>query len=197
MGAMADNPGLDVPRPGRLVVANPLLPDPNFDRTVVMLLACGAEGALGLVLNRPSDTGLATPLPGWEQLAAAPPVVFVGGPVQHQAVICLARAPAHAGPSVPPDAWNAVLPEVGTLDLDLDPEGLQPAFSQVRIFAGYAGWIPGQLESEIRAGAWWILESVADDAFSDQPETLWQRVLRRQGGSLALVASYPDDPRNN
>ncbi len=194
---MAENPGLDVPRPGRLIVANPLLPDPNFDRTVVLLLACGPNGALGLVLNRPSDTRLAAPLPGWDQLAAAPPVVFVGGPVQHQAVICLARAPGRADPSVPPDAWNAVLPDVGTLDLDLDPDALQAVFQQVRIFAGYAGWIPGQLESEIGAGAWWILDAVPDDPFSDEPESLWKRVLRRQGGSLALVASYPDDPRHN
>ncbi len=195
---MADNAGLDVPRPGRLIVANPLLPDPNFDRTVVLLLACGPDGALGLVLNRPSETGLAAPLPGWEQLAAAPPVVFVGGPVQsHQAVICLARAPSPAVPSVPPDAWSEVVPDVGTLDLDLDPETLQAAFKQVRIFAGYAGWIPGQLESEISAGAWWILESAPEDPFSDDPETLWERVLRRQGGPLALVASYPDNPRNN
>jgi putative transcriptional regulator len=194
---VADNPGLDVPRPGRLIVANPLLPDPNFDRTVVLLLAYGPDGALGLVLNRPSETRLAAPLPGWEQLAAAPPVVFVGGPVQHQAVICLARAPGRADPTVPPEAWNAVLPDVGTLDLDLDPEALQAVFRQVRIFAGYAGWIPGQLESEIGAGAWWILDAVPDDPFSDDPETLWRRVLRRQGGSLALVASFPDDPRHN
>src|ERR1700759_4019070 len=144
---MAENPGLDVPRPGRLIVANPLLPDPNFDRTVGLLLACGPKRALGLVLNRPSDTWLAAPLPGWDQLAAAPPVVFVGGPVQHQAVICLARAPGRADPSVPPDAWDAVLPDVGTLDLALDPDALQAVFQQVRIFAGYAGWIPGQLES--------------------------------------------------
>jgi putative transcriptional regulator len=194
---MADSAGLDVPRPGRLIVANPLLPDPNFDRTVVLLLACGPDGALGLVLNRPSETGLAAPLPGWEQLAAAPPVVFVGGPVQHQAVICLAPAPAGTVPSLPPEAWNAILPDVGTLDLDLDPDGLQATFKQVRIFAGYAGWVAGQLEAEITAGAWWILDSVPDDPFSDDPETLWKRVLRRQGGPLALVASFPDDPRHN
>jgi putative transcriptional regulator len=194
---MADSPGLDVLRPGRLIVANPLLPDPNFDRTVVLLLAYSDEGALGLVLNRPSDTMLAAPLPRWEHLAASPPVVFVGGPVQHQAVICLARALGHPAAIVPPQGWSAVLPEVGTLDLDLDPEGLQASFSQVRIFAGYAGWGAGQLEGEIGAGAWWILDAQPEDAFSHDPEDLWKRVLRRQGGSLALVAGYPDDPMLN
>jgi putative transcriptional regulator len=190
---MPDDQRRAVLRPGRLIVANPLLPDPNFDRTVVMLLAYGAEGALGLVLNRPSDTLLAAPLPRWEQLAASPPVVFVGGPVQHQAVICLARTVGHPALD-PPQGWSAVLPEVGTLDLDLDPNELQASFSQVRVFAGYAGWGAGQLEAEIGTGAWWILDAQAEDAFSDEPEDLWKQVLRRQGGSLALVAAYPDDP---
>jgi putative transcriptional regulator len=194
---VADGADLDVLRPGRLIVANPLLPDPNFDRTVVMLLAYGDEGALGVVLNRPSDTRLAAPLPRWEHLAASPRVVFVGGPVQHQAVICLARALGHPAASIPPQGWSAVLPEVGTLDLDLDPEGLQASLSHVRIFAGYAGWTAGQLEAEIGAGAWWILEASPDDAFCDDPDELWKQVLRRQGGSLALVSAYPDDPMLN
>jgi putative transcriptional regulator len=180
-----------------LIVANPLLPDPNFDRTVVMLLVYGDDGALGVVLNRPSQTMLSVPLPRWEHLAASPAVVFVGGPVQHQAVICLARALGHPAADVPPSGWSAVLPDVGTLDLDLEPEGLHASFSQVRVFAGYAGWTAGQLEAEIRAGAWWTLDASSDDPFCDEPEDLWKRVLRRQGGSLALVAAYPDDPRLN
>jgi len=192
-----ESPDLNVLSPGRLLVANPLLPDPNFDRTVVMLLAYGEEGALGVVLNRPSHTMLASPLPRWEHLAASPAVVFVGGPVQHQAVICLARALGHPAATTPPLGWSAVLPEVGTLDLDLDPEGLQASFSQVRIFAGYAGWSAGQLESELGVGAWWILDAQADDPFCDEPDDLWKRVLRRQRGPLALVAAYPDDPLLN
>jgi putative transcriptional regulator len=194
---VSDGSDLAVLRPGRLIVANPLLPDPNFDRTVVMLLAYGDDGALGVVLNRPSQTMLSAPLPRWEHLAASPAVVFVGGPVQHQAVICLARALGHPAADVPPSGWSAVLPDVGTLDLDLEPEGLHASFSQVRVFAGYAGWTAGQLEAEIKAGAWWILDASSDDPFCDEPEDLWKRVLRRQGGSLALVAAYPDDPRLN
>jgi putative transcriptional regulator len=194
---MVDRPDLTVLAAGRLIVANPLLPDPNFDRTVVMLLAYGDEGALGVVLNRPSETLLAAPLPRWERLAASPAVVFVGGPVQHQAVICLARAFGHPAAAIPPDGWSAVLPEVGTIDLDLDPDELQTSLSQVRVFAGYAGWTAGQLEAEIGAGAWWILDALPEDAFCDEPDELWKQVLRRQGGSLALVASYPDDPMLN
>jgi putative transcriptional regulator len=194
---MNEQPNVTGPGAGRLIVANPLLPDPNFDRTVVMLLAYGEEGALGVVLNRPSDTTLAAPLPRWEPLAASPAVVFVGGPVQHQAVICLGRALGHPAAAVPPQGWSAVLPDVGTIDLDLNPDELQASLSQVRVFAGYAGWTAGQLEAEIGAGAWWILDALPEDAFCDEPEELWKRVLRRQGGSLALVASYPDDPMFN
>jgi putative transcriptional regulator len=90
-----------------------------------------------------------------------------------------------------------VTPDVGTLDLDLDPDGLQSAFSRVRIFAGYAGWGSGQLEGEIAAGAWWVVDAQPDDVFSEAPEGLWVRVLRRQKGSLALVAAYPPDPALN
>jgi len=182
---------------GRLLVANPLLPDPNFDRTVIILLAYNEEGALGLVLNRPSQTLLAAPLPRWEPLAADPAVVFVGGPVQHQAVICLARASGIPEARGSQSAWRPVTPDVGTLDLDSDPDVLHPIVSQVRVFAGYAGWSAGQLENEIAAGAWWVVDAEAEDPFSAKPDELWKRVLRRQPGPLALVASYPDDPNMN
>lgn len=176
-------------RPGRLLVANPLLPDPNFDRTVVLLLAYNKDGALGLVLNRPSETRVAAPLPQWEHLAASPAVVFVGGPVQHQAVICLARAPEEAEAA----GWNAVTPDVGTVDLEIDPRLLAPRFGAVRVFAGYAGWGAGQLEAEIEAEAWWVVDAEPEDAFSDAPDELWTRVLRRQRGRLAMVASFPSN----
>lgn len=202
---MPDGPEYQVLEAGRLLVANPLLPDPNFDRTVVLLLAYNEDGALGLVLNRPSETLLAAPLPDWEQLAADPAVVFVGGPVHHQAVICLARSgrvsPAPGGSEADGsdlgDGWRAVTPDIGTVDLDLDPDVLQSAFQHVRVFAGYAGWAGGQLESEIEAGAWWVVDAEPDDPFSDEPDELWKRVLSRQRGALKLVAWYPDDPDMN
>jgi putative transcriptional regulator len=190
---VADGLGAEFLSPGRLLVANPLLPDPNFDRTVVLLLAYGEEGALGLVLNRPSETRLAAPLPEWEQLAASPAVLFMGGPVQHQAVICLARAPATNST----DGWKAVTEDLGTVDLEMDPTIFEDLFSEVRVFAGYAGWAAGQLESEVAADAWWVVDGAPDDPFCDQPDDLWKRVLRRQRGRLALVASYPDDPNMN
>jgi putative transcriptional regulator len=134
-------------------------------------------------------------------MAAAPAVVFVGGPVQHQVVICLARTaerPDGAGAtSLSAGGWKAVTPEVGTLDLDADPDRLRSSFSVVRVFAGYAGWAAGQLEAEIAAGAWWVVDGDAGDPFCADPAILWKRVLRRQKGPLALVAAYPDDPNMN
>lgn len=193
---MADGPLAEVIRPGRLLVANPLLPDPNFDRTVVLLLAYGEEGALGVILNRPSETGVGVPLAPWEELAADPAVLFVGGPVQHQAVICLARTDEGAA-SAQMEGFNPVTAEVGTLDLDLDPGLVGGTFSQVRIFAGYAGWSAGQLENEIGAGAWWVLDADPGDPFSVDPANLWKHVLRRHPPPLAFVAYFPDDPADN
>jgi len=182
---------------GRLLVANPQLPDPNFDRTVVLVVAHSDDGAVGVVLNRPSDTLVAAPLPDWEPWAAHPAVVFVGGPVSPEAAICLARA----APGVPDDpgggGWARVNAEIGTVDLERAPAELRPAPRDIRVFTGYAGWSAGQLEGELRIGAWWVLDAVADDVFGDEPHGLWRRVLRRQPPPLAFVASFPDDLRAN
>lgn len=184
---------------GKLLVANPRLVDPNFDRAVVLVLAHGDDGAIGVVLNRPSDTDLLDPLPRWSGLADHPSMVFVGGPVSHDSVICLATVPAPAvlESRVGPDGWRHVDGDLGTLDLDLDPDLVGGAVGSLRVFAGYAGWSPGQLEAELGAGGWWVLDATADDVFCPTPGDLWHRVLRRQPGDLALVAAYPPDVSNN
>jgi putative transcriptional regulator len=197
---------------GRLLVANPAMPDPNFHRTVVLLLAHQEDGALGVVLNRPSELDVDSPLPRWERLVADPPVVFVGGPVAPGAAICLARvpdAPFTGRPGEdPPDGlnlagvggqggWVPLVGDLGTLDLEGDPDDLTIKVEAIRVFAGYAGWGPGQLEGEIDAGAWFVVSAEAADALSGDPEALWKRVLRRQGGQLALVAAYPNEPSLN
>jgi putative transcriptional regulator len=178
---------------GQLLVATPLLPDPNFDRSVVLLLAHGEKGALGVVLNRPTAMELESPLPRWERLAADPRVVFVGGPVSPGAVICLARLPA--GPPAP--GWTSVTGELGTLDLEQDPDEVADDAVEIRVFAGYAGWGPGQLEGEIAAGAWYVVAAEPGDAMAHDPGQLWKQVLRRQGTSLAFVAAFPADLSSN
>lgn len=178
---------------GRLLVATPNLGDPNFERTVVLVLEHGDEGALGIVLNRPSELDLAEPLPGWARAAAHPPVVFIGGPVAPSAAVCLARVAAGAAA----EGWQSLLGPLGTIDLESDPDRTIPGLDRIRVFAGYAGWGPGQLESEIDDGGWFVVDADASDPLSDDPDELWAAVLRRQRGSLALFADYPDDPTLN
>jgi putative transcriptional regulator len=185
---------------GKLLVANPRLGDPNFERTVVLLLAHGEEGAVGVVLNRPSDLPVAARLPGWAELATPPAVFHSGGPVGPSSAICLARVtdPAALGGDPGGEAgWSPLWSGLGTVDLDTDPDRLAPALGALRIFTGYAGWGPGQLEGEIRAGGWWLLGARGEDPFSPDPEGLWKKILRRQSGELALVAAYPGDPADN
>ena len=178
---------------GRLLVASPLLSDPNFDRTVVLLVEHGDEGALGLVLNRPSELPVSEVLPQWRDRAAAPATMFLGGPVQPSAVICLARADGGgAGAPLTPTA----VPGIRLLDLDADPETL-PDGVELRCFAGYSGWSEGQLEGEIDEGAWFVVDPAPDDPFVSRPSRLWQEVLARQPGSLARYARYPPDPSVN
>ena len=184
---------------GRLLVATPQLLDPNFARTVVLLLQHDDEdGALGLVLNRPSETEVGEVLDEWHPLAAPPGVVFGGGPVQPNAAICL----GHGRPGAPQVASYSVLEgspgtAFGTVDLDAEPADVLTAVSEVRLFAGYAGWSVGQLEDEVAEGSWWVLDALPSDAFTDQPEHLWAAVLRRQGAPLAFAASFPADPTLN
>ena len=179
---------------GQLLVATPVLTEGSFSRTVVQLLQHSeADGALGVVLTRPTEASVADVLPGWALLTPEPVVVFEGGPVQQTAALCLGRL---APVAVPTASFVAVsgAPWLAIVDLDTDAAD---AIEQVRVFAGYAGWSPGQLESEVDEGAWRVLDALPGDCFTTEPELLWRQVLRRQGMPLALVASYPPDPTLN
>lgn len=176
---------------GSLLVATPLLLDPNFARTVVLLLEHGDEGAVGVVLNRPSETDVAEVLPLWGELASDPAVVFVGGPVSPDGAICLGRLPLGSAGS----EWSFFDGQVSTVDLSLGPAGAPGAL--VRIFAGYAGWGREQLDVEIATGSWYVVDARVEDVFSAEPDDLWHDVLKRQRGDLAMVANFPPDPSLN
>lgn len=179
---------------GRLLVATPALDDPNFARTVVAVLEHTAEdGALGVVLNRPTETAVADVLPLLDPVTSEPRVVFEGGPVQPNAALALARprSGADGGPVA------AIGPQLATVDLDRGPDEIAAAVTAMRVFAGYAGWGAGQLEAEVEAGAWYVVDALPADPFLHDADRLWHDVLRRQGGTLALVATYPPDPRLN
>lgn len=179
---------------GRLLVATPALRDPNFERTVVLLIAHEDAGALGVVLNRATEVPVAEVLGGWGALAGEPAVVFEGGPVQPESAICLART----RPGVARlNGFTRVSGAVGTVDLSGDPDVLRPGVLGVRVFAGYAGWERGQLEAEIKAGSWFVFDALPGDPFVTRPDDLWPMVLRRQGGMTAAVAYFPPDPSLN
>ncbi|MDH2430007.1 YqgE/AlgH family protein [Sphaerisporangium sp. TRM90804] len=185
---------------GGLLVATPLLDDPNFRRGVVLILEHDDDGGtLGVVLNRPSEVSVTQVLPSWDPLVTGPSVLFEGGPVQTDSALALASVPSGQEPL----GWRrlhagtSAVSKLGTVDLDAPPEILAGEITQMRIFAGYAGWTAGQLETEIRDGSWYVVEAEPGDTFDSRPSNLWRSVLRRQPGELAFVATCPDDPKLN
>lgn len=177
---------------GRLLIAEPMLGDPNFDRTVVLVVDHTTDGAFGLVLNRPTDLPVAGILPGWALLASPPAVLHVGGPVEAESGWCLAKVRDPDRPSFVP-----VLGDVGLLDLDQDPDDLDDQVLDLRLYAGYSGWGPGQLDGELVQGAWIVVDATPDDPFLAEDAELWPRILARQGGRLARLATFPPDPSLN
>jgi putative transcriptional regulator len=182
---------------GRLLVALPALEDPNFERAVVFILDHDEDGALGVVLNRASDVPLAEALTDWTSLAAVPEVVFGGGPVEPTAVVALGQ---EASDVAVPEGREVHGGEDGLGPVRLVDVSAGPPVGElveVRIFAGYAGWAPGQLEDEIAQGAWVSVPALAEDVFTAAPDELWSRVLARQPGRLRLLAGFPEDPSVN
>jgi putative transcriptional regulator len=175
---------------GQLLVASPGLLDPNFRRAVVLITEHNDEGAAGLVLNRPSPAPVAEIVPQLEPLVENGEQVWVGGPVQPNAVLVL-------GEFLDPE--DAAVPLFGALGFPAldEPEDVAAQTVRRRVFAGYAGWGAGQLEDELGRDDWIVEPSSPDDAFTEAPEELWADVLRRKGGIYELVARIPEDPSVN
>lgn len=177
---------------GRLLVAEPTLADPNFHRTVVYMIEHGDDGALGVVLNRPSDKLVREVVPMWAPYVSEPATVFVGGPVSPEAAICLARC--DGGDS---SLWTELRDGIGVIDLNGDPLDAPPGVSGMRVFAGYSGWSAGQLEAELAIDGWIVLDAHPDDLFAPSADELWRQVLARQSGPVRRLAPFPEDPSVN
>jgi putative transcriptional regulator len=175
---------------GQLLVAGPALLDRNFWRTVVLVVEHNEEGALGLVLNRPSEASVGETVPQLEGLLGSDELLFIGGPVQPSAVIVLAEF-EDAG-----DAALIAFGDVGVLGTGSKDE-LGVGVRSGRAFLGHAGWGPGQLDGELERGDWILEPARLEDAFSDDASGLWSEVLTRKGGSYALLARMPADPSVN
>ena len=190
------------PAAGRLLLAMPMLRDPNFAGSVIYLLESTLEeGTAGVVINVATRTPVGQVLSGWHDYASDPGVVFRGGPVQPDGALCLA-GPRDPDPLSPTPGLRVVRTRRGSagialVDLDADAAKVGAAISDLRVFAGHAGWSAGQLETEIAEGAWWVVPGQAADVFSPHPQRLWQRVAARQRNRVALLATYPADPALN
>ena len=177
---------------GKLLLASPTMSDPNFARSVILIAEHTDEGAMGLVLNRPADSTVGEAVPDLSWLAGDAEPVYVGGPVAETAVIVLAEfdRPELAGALVSDD--------LGFIGADADDaERLEGAIRRARVFAGHAGWGPGQLEDELAEEAWIVEDPQREELFSEDPEGLWAAVLRRMGREFALLSTMPPDPSLN
>lgn len=173
---------------GSLLIATPQLLDPNFRRTVVLVSEHTEEGAMGVILNRPSGMTVSDAAPELEPIVGAEAAIYAGGPVQPTAGVVLAEV-EHA--QEPIFAEVVMLPDIDEL-ADVAGEA-----DRLRVFAGYAGWGPGQLDEELERDDWIVEPARPEDVFSEDPDGLWARVLIRKGGQYALVARMPDDPSLN
>jgi putative transcriptional regulator len=173
---------------GSLLIAAPQLLDPNFRRTVVLIADHNDEGSMGVILNRPSGMTVADAAPDLESYVASDTPIFAGGPVQPTSGVILAEV-TEAGDPVFEDI--VLVPDLHELADVVDSAG------RIRVFAGYAGWGPGQLDGEVEREDWIVEPARPSDVFNEVPETLWGEVLERKGGQYALLARMPDDPSLN
>jgi putative transcriptional regulator len=178
---------------GKLLLAAPALKDPNFNRTVVFIAEHSDDGAMGLVINRPSEALVADAIPDLTWVAdSGAELVYVGGPVAPNGVIVLAEW------DDPSQAVVLVDDDLGFVPGDVDDtDALAAAVRRARVYAGHAGWGPGQLEDELAEEAWIVESPRRDELFSDDPEGLWSAVLRRKGREFALLSTMPPDPSLN
>jgi len=181
-------------RAGQLLVATPLLRDPNFVEAVVLLLDADSGGALGVVLNRPSGVPVVSVLEPWSEVASEPEVLFRGGPVSPEGALAVGLL---RDADDVPVGFRAVEGRLGLVDLDTPVELLDGSLSDLRVFAGYAGWGAGQLEDEVEEGSWYVVPGEPVDVFRSEVEELRRDVLRRQPGELAWVSTRPVDPELN
>lgn len=186
---MAASQGMSRWHSGRLLLASPTIGEPSFTRSVVLVVDHDEDGALGIVLNRPSETVVELVSPQLGELLEEEALVHDGGPVQPDALLTVAefRDPA--------DAALLVVGRIGMVHGGDDPA--VPDVERARAYAGYAGWAPGQLEAELGRDDWLVVDPTPDDLFHPDPERLWHVLLERLGGPFAVLAHAPEDPSVN
>ncbi|MEM7355662.1 MAG: YqgE/AlgH family protein [Acidobacteriota bacterium] len=170
---------MEKPAKGVFLVAGRDLRDPNFARTVVLLVAYGPDGAAGVIVNRPLETTLGDALPELEKADEPSPALYFGGPVEPRRIWMLLRSEDQ------PDGTESVLEDVYVSSRSSVLEHLLGEEEKnFRVYSGFAGWAPEQLDWEIERGSWWLIEADADSIFTEDPSDLWQRLIRRTSSPL-------------
>jgi putative transcriptional regulator len=166
---------------------------------VILLIEHDESGTLGVVLNQPTTLDVASVLPGWRDHLTGTPHLFQGGPVALDSALGLAALDSLVRDPEEPEGFRRVVGALGIIDLDVPADTLVPHLQALRIYAGYAGWSPGQLDDELDRGSWAVVApgDLVSDAFLADPEQLWAAVLRRAGGTLAWWPGHPGDPEMN
>lgn len=177
---------------GQLLVATPAIEIGLFRRAIVLILDHDSGGALGVIINRPLDSGLGDVLPDWAAYVNDPVCIFDGGPVAIDSALAVGVLSGDDEPT----GWRHMCGRVGLIDL-AGPVTVSDGLAGLRVFAGYAGWSPGQLEEELAGGSWMVVNAQDGDLTTPRPQDLWSEVLRRQPGDLRFWATFPDDPGLN
>ncbi len=182
------------PAQGELLVASVGLGAGLFFEQSVVLLLDVNDGALGVTLNKQTHTEVASVLAEWAELVTPPAFLFSGGPLSPGGAVCLAQL---ANADEDPPGWGRVVGSTGLLQMDTPIELVRGCYTDLRIFAGYSGWGPGQLEDELAKGLWFRMAAREADVFGADPHGLWRRLLRRRGGHVGLLSTWADDPGLN
>lgn len=180
------------PEKGRLLISEPYLGDPNFERTIILLCEHNTEGSFGFVLNKPSESTVAEVM---EDLSKVKSPVFIGGPVQQDTLHYVHRMGdlEDAIPVADGIFWGGSFEQLMSW-IDLG----KVTASDVRFFLGYSGWSAGQLDEEMKAKSWIVSNQVTERVLFETPsEDMWKDVLRQLGGRFRMYSNYPVDPRLN
>lgn len=176
---------------GQVLIASPSIFDPNFRQAVVLIAQHDESGAMGVILNRPSEASVGDLAPALTGLAGLDDTVYMGGPVEKNSLIVLAQF------DEPDAAALMVIGDIGFVAVQSDIDEVSAGTRRARAFAGHSGWAPGQLEMEMARDDWITEPASYDDVFAPRADELWQAVLQRKGGSFALMARMPFDPSLN
>ncbi|MCF4007641.1 YqgE/AlgH family protein [Corynebacterium uropygiale] len=178
------------PAAGMLLVAAPGMPSPDFARSVILIVEHDFQGTFGVALTERSDTAVHSVMPEWVDLIAKPQAVYVGGPVDPQAVVGLAVTRPEVDIAEHPEL-NRLANRLVHVDLNSTPASMAELLQGMRLFAGYCSWAPGQLNAEIERGDWFVTPALPSDVTAAGSVDLWGDVMRRQSQPLPLFATFP------